>query len=240
MLIEIIIPVYNEEQILEKNVLKLMSFCQKANFGFDWIITIADNKSTDKTAEISKTFSQKFPNIIFYKTILERGKGIAIKETIMNSKADIAIYMDSDLAVPLKYLNEAVAPILKNDYDLILGSRLLPDSKTSRSLKREISSRIYNFISKIALSHNFHDLQCGFKAIKVEKFKEIAEQITNKKFFFDTEMIMIAKKNNFRIKEIPIEWFENMYEKRKSKVNFPGVALSFVYELSALRKRLNK
>lgn len=236
MFIDFCLPVYNEEKILKSNVLKLLAYCEKQNFPFKWQIVIINNGSTDSSKKIGREMQG---GKIKLKEIVGQGKGIAIKTYFIKSQADVAVYMDIDLAVSLDNIPALINPILNNEASLVIGSRMLPDSRIDRSFFRELSSQSYNFLSKIIIRHNFSDLQCGFKAIKTSDFKKIAPYILNKKWFFDTELVAFANLFGYRIKEIPVDWSENRYEKRKSKINLITDSLNFIAHLINLRQRLN-
>ena len=145
--------------------------------------------------------------------------------------------MDADLAVALTDLPSLVTPLLNNEADLVMGSRLLKGSKKERSFFREFSSLIYIWLSKIILRHSFSDLQCGFKAINLQKFKQIVPLIKDNQWFFDTELIYLFQKNNWRIKEIPVDWSENRYQARRSKIKVFKDGWSFLKKLVELRVR---
>lgn len=237
MFIEFCVPVYNEEKLLENNALKLLAFCEKQNFSFNWRIVIINNGSTDSSEKICRKLQSEKIKI---EKIAERGKGKAIKSYFINSKADIVVYMDIDLAVSLDNILDLIHPVLSDKADLVIGSRMLPYSRTNRSFIRELSSRGYNFLSRIILNHNLSDLQCGFKAIKTSEFKKIAPFILNKKWFFDTELIAFANLFGCKIKEVPVDWSENRYKKRKSKINILKDGVIFIYNLIKLKLRLLK
>jgi selenophosphate synthetase-related protein len=114
----------------------------------------------------------------------------------------------------------------------------LPDSKINRSFIRELSSQSYNFLSKIILGHNFSDLQCGFKAIKVDVFNKIAPYIKDNKWFFDTELIFFTNYFGYKIKEMPVDWQENRYDKRKTKVNLIKDSFKFIINLIKLKIKI--
>ncbi len=240
MLIEFCLPVYNEEQILKSNVLMLLNYCRNQNFNFDWQIVIIVNGSSDATLNISKNLSQQYHKFIKYINIKKAGRGQALKRYWLSSQADIVSYMDIDLAVSLENISDLIFPIIKNEVDLVIGSRLLPNSNIKRSFLRELSSQGYNFLSRLILEHKFSDLQCGFKAIKLNKFKTIASYIKNEQWFFDTELVIWAKYFNFKIKEIPVNWEENRYDKRKSKVNIVRDSIKFLINLIKLKRQLKQ
>lgn len=236
MTIDFCIPVFNEEKILEKNILKLFSHLKNEHHGFGWKITILDNGSNDNSLKICKNLADN--KNIYFRNYNKAGKGYALKKYLNECNSDVLVYMDIDLAVSLNNITNLISPIINNKYDLVAGSRLLFESKTDRSFLREISSRIYNFLSQIILRHNFSDLQCGFKAIRTEDIKKITPFIKNENWFFDTELIILANKFNFKIKEIPVDWSENRYDKRKSKINILIDSFKFFINLISLKIRL--
>jgi len=236
MLIEFCLPIYNEETILKNNVLQLLKYLKQQKFSFTWKIVILDNGSTDNTDKICQELASEE---IRTENIQEPGKGKAIKAYGLKSQADILVYMDIDLAVSLYNISDLIKPIIQEKFDLVIGSRLLPSSKTARSFLRSLSSKAYNLLSKIILSHKLSDLQCGFKAIKVNKFKQLIPYIQSNKWFFDTELIAFADHFDYKIKEIPVDWQENRYEARKSKINLMQDSIKFTINLIKLKYRLN-
>jgi len=238
MLIEFCLPIYNEEKILKNNILKLLNFCEEKKFSFTWKIILIINGSSDKSLEISKNLKVSNPEKIDFVNYIEGGKGNAIKKYFDSSQADVLSYMDVDLAVSLDDLENLINPIIKKEAQIVMGSRLLPDSITDRNFLRELSSQTYNLISKIILGHNFSDLQCGFKAMEKSTFQKISPYIQNKNWFFDTEIITYARKFNFKIKEIPVDWSENRYEDRKSKIKIFKDGFKFLCNLIKLKLKI--
>lgn len=237
MLVEFCLPVYNEEKILKANTIKLLDFLNRQNFTFSWLIVIINNGSTDNTAKISQELAGERIKIINFS---QKGKGGAIKQYSLTSVADWLVYMDIDLAVSLKNIDDLIKILADNNYDIVMGSRLLVDSKVERSAARSLSSKIYNYFSRLVLGHKFSDLQCGFKMIGVEVSKKIMPLIKDNNWFFDTELIYLAYRQNYRIKEIPVNWSENRYQQRKSKVSLTKDSLKFIYRLIKLKIKFLK
>jgi len=238
MLVEFCLPIHNEEKILKANILRLLNYCQSQNFNFSWKIVAIINGSIDNSLAIAHKLSLKHPEKIKVENIKQAGKGQALKKYFLKSSAGIVVYMDVDLAVSLNNIPDLLLLILNQGYNLVIGSRMLPDSHTKRSFLRELSSQGYNFLSKIILGHNFSDLQCGFKAMKIGLLQKLSPYIKDDKWFFDTELIALAKHFNFKIKEIPVDWSENRYDKRKSKINFMKDPIKFIINLIKLKARL--
>ncbi len=237
MKVDICIPIYNEAKILEANVKKLLEHCLRACFCFDWKVVLILNGSTDDSLAIAQKVASELPGFVKVVEASEKGRGAALKEHWLSSSADILMYMDADLAVSLEAIKRLIDGIVEEDYDLVIGSRLLPESKIDRSFWRELVSRSYMYVSRLVLWHGLSDLQCGFKAIKRKAFKAISSDLISKGWLFDTEMIYLAKKRGLRIKEIPVEWEENRYDQRQSKVRVFGDSLAFLFGIIELRFR---
>jgi glycosyltransferase involved in cell wall biosynthesis len=206
---EIVIPAYNEEEQVKGSILTLRKFLLSNFVSEKWLITVADNASTDKTPEIMKNLSNEYPDI-HYLRLEQKGRGRALKKAWGASDARIVAYMDVDLSTHIKHIPELINSLKNNDNVVSIGSRLLSKSVIKRSLKREVISRIYNSIVKIIHQTKFSDAQCGFKAIRQNIFEKISPLIKNNEWFFDSELLIIAEKMGYKIYEIPVEWNEDM------------------------------
>lgn len=205
--VDIVIPVLNEAHVLEKSVGVISEFL-KINLPYQWNIVIVDNGSTDGTFEVAQTLDRKFEYVKFVH-LNERGRGRALREAWQTSRADIVLYTDVDLSTELAALPKLVNALVQEDYDIAIGSRLAKGSTTRRCLKREIASRIYNILIKCILFTKFTDAQCGFKAVTREVVTEIVPQVKNQFWFFDTELLVLAEKQGYKIKDIPVTWIED-------------------------------
>lgn len=234
MKILIAIPVYNEESILAENVTKILDFLKK-NIAEEWQIIIADNNSNDQTGEIGKNLEKKYPEIK-YLYISEKGKGRAIRSAWETGEADVYIFMDADLATDLSSLPALIAAIGRENFDLAAGARFHKDSRVNRSLLRKFISQAYRFALHFTLGLKTKDAPCGFKAVNRRVVQNILPQIKNNEWFFDTEMVALAEKENYRIKETPIIWTEHKKIGRKSRVNFIKVSLGYLKEIWRLKK----
>lgn len=238
MMIDFCVPVRNEEKILEANLIKLRDYLVTQNYSFKWRIVVVLNNCADNSESIIKRLVSENANQFKYLSINPEGKGGALKHYFSLSRADILVFMDIDLAVSLEDLNALLNPILNNEADLVFGSRLLESSKVERSFFRSASSIVYNYLSRKFLSHNFSDLQCGFKAFRREVFSKVETYLKDNKWFFDTEFIILAKLFKFRLYEIPVNWTENRYAQRVSKINVYRNTLSFIKNLIRLHREI--
>ncbi len=204
--VDIVVPVYNEEADLDRSVRRLLEHLQGIS-GYSWRIIVADNGSTDKTPEVAQSLSNEFEEVKVVR-IAEKGRGRALRQVWTASEADIVCYTDVDLSTGLEFLGELVG-CLTRGYDVSTGSRLMHSSDVTRSVFRETLSRGYNLLIQIVLGVKFHDAQCGFKAATREFVRDVAPRVVANGWFFDTEMLVLAEKNGYRIKEIPVKWVED-------------------------------
>lgn len=236
----IVLPTYNEEDILEENVLRVYNFCHQKLTDYEWQILIADNGSTDKTAVIAEKLGQKFNQITNFH-LEQAGRGRALKKAWTEFDADIYSYMDIDLATDLKYFLLLIEAFGKENYDLVTGSRLKRGAEIERSLLREIFSQIYNLILKFFFPrYNIKDSQCGFKAISQKIKKEILPSIKHTGWFFDTELFIRSFYQGYKIKEIPVNWREERFKKRKSTVKLLQTVFDNLKEIIKLKIDLIK
>ena len=205
--VDIVIPVLNEAHVLEKSVRTVRDFLQR-NLAYRSHIVIVDNGSTDGTQKVAQELSDKFAEVRFLH-LLQRGRGRALRHAWLQSKSDIVCYMDVDLSTDLRHLPELLGAIANEGYDIAIGSRLMKGANTKRSLKREVISRIYNIIVKSVLATRFSDAQCGFKAVSRKAVEHIVPQIEDQSWFFDTEMLVLAEKQGYRVKDVPVLWIED-------------------------------
>ena len=226
--VDIVIPVYNEEQALPRSIMILADFL-KDNLRNPWQIVIADNASTDKTKSVSEMLCERYSGIN-YLYIPQKGRGRALRSAWLDSTADIVSYMDVDLATDLNYF-PALIDSLQEGYDVAIGSRLSKGSRVSRSIKREVISRSYNLLIKSMFFTPFQDAQCGFKALTRHTAQAIVPHIKNDNWFFDTELLIIAAKRGYKIKQLPVKWDDDP----TSTVNIPRTATEDIKGLLRLR-----
>lgn len=218
MKVNITIPIYNEEDTLERCIGGLTKFLSK-NFSYSWEIVIADNASTDRSLEIAKELSKKFAGVNALH-IPVKGRGIALRTSWQKSGADIVSYMDVDLATELSFFPKLIDAIAKEKYDMAIGSRLEKESDVTRSIKREFFSRGYNLLLRALFRVSFRDAQCGFKAFRREIVQKIVPQVKDNKWFFDTELLVRAERQGYKVKGIPVIWNEAEKSTVKIKRDF--------------------
>jgi glycosyltransferase involved in cell wall biosynthesis len=208
MLVNVTIPVYNEEKILPSSIATLHAFLTK-HARFDWEIVVANNASIDRTQEVAEGLARQYSGVRVDHLSL-KGRGRALKKVWTESRADILSYMDVDLSTNLYALPPMIEALIGGGFEIGIGSRLLKASTTRRSIKREIISRGYNLLVKAFFATKFSDAQCGFKAITRRAADVLLPVIEDTGWFFDTELLVVAEKKGYRIFDLPVSWIEDL------------------------------
>ena len=201
------------------------------NISINWRLVIAENVYSDSTLEIAKSLSNEYSNITV-KSYPTPGRGGVIKDCWSTSNADLVCYMDIDLSTDLEALITSLEYLNSNDFDVVIGSRLLDASKVyGRSLKRDLLSRSYSMIFRVILGTKFKDAQCGFKLAKKDSIQGILSNVKDNGWFFDTELLYKSQKAGLMIKEIPVIWTDD----RDSKVKILSTIIKDILGLLRIR-----
>jgi len=205
--VDIVIPVYNDQAALEASVRMLHGYLSRG-FPFSWQITIVDSASTDGTLRVARRLMYELPEVGAMH-VRANGRGLALRTAWIASASDVVAYLDTDLSTDLNALLPLVAPLLAGHSDIAIGTRLHPAARVTRSPKRELISRAYNRLLRIALHARFSDAQCGFKAIRADAAHELIPLVEDEAWFFDTELLVLAQRRGLRIHEVPVDWVQN-------------------------------
>ncbi len=205
--LDVVVPVHNEEVDLDWSVRRLHRYLTNA-VPYRFRITIVDNASTDSTPFVATALAEDLPHVRAIR-LEEKGRGRALRVAWSRSDAEVLAYMDVDLSTDLAALLPLIAPLISGHSDLAIGSRLTRGARVVRGPKRELISRSYNFILRTVLGARFTDAQCGFKAIRREVAVELLPDIEDTGWFFDTELLVAAQRRGLRIYEVPVDWVDD-------------------------------
>ncbi|MBS3121283.1 glycosyltransferase family 2 protein [Candidatus Woesearchaeota archaeon] len=203
--ISIVIPVYNEEKRILDSLKKIIQFLKLRKHNYE--IIIVDDGSSDKTIEVANSLKNKKINVL--KNNVNKGKGYSVRKGILSATKELILFTDADLSAPIDEL-DVFLDIIKQ-YDVVIGSRGLKESNViiHQPFFREFSGKVFNLIVQLFVIRGIKDTQCGFKLFK----KGVAHGIFTKQrldgFSFDVEVIYLAKKYGYNIKEQPVRWLNN-------------------------------
>ncbi|MQY39517.1 hypothetical protein SRB17_75440 [Streptomyces sp. RB17] len=205
--LDLVVPVFNEEKDLEPNVRRLHTHLRDT-FPYPFRITIADNASTDGTPRIAARLAGELSGVVALRLPV-KGRGRALRAAWSGSRAPVLAYLDVDLSTGLAALLPLVAPLISGHSDLAIGTRLAPGARVVRGAKREVISRCYNVLLRCTLAVGFSDAQCGFKAVRREVAERLLPQVRDGEWFFDTELLVLAERARLRIHEVPVDWVDD-------------------------------
>ena len=206
--IDLVIPVYNEEHVLADSVAKVLSWAD-GHPEHEWRVVVANNASTDRTLEMARRLEGQYPGRVAALHIPVKGRGIALRVAWLTSPADVMAYMDVDLSTDLAHVPALVDPLASGEADVSYGTRLHRDSQVVRSFKREFISRSYVFVLRWLGGLRVTDAQCGFKAIRRDVARAVVPLVRDTGWFFDSELLMVAQENGYRLREVPVRWQED-------------------------------
>ncbi len=230
--VDVVVPVYNEEDDLPKTIPVLRDFLSSPAFPYAWRIVIADNASVDGTPEVGRRLAEEDGDLVEYVRIEQKGRGRALKQTWQASPMDIVSYMDVDLSTDLEAFPALIGAIAEDEYDIAVGSRLATGARVQRSLKRRVLTRGYNILIGALMRTRFSDAQCGFKAVSREVAQRVVPLIEDNNWFFDTELLILSEKLGYRIKDVPVAWLEDA----DTRVNVRATVLEDLRGLMRLRR----
>ena len=205
--LDVTIPVFNEERDLEECVRRLHGHLRDS-FPHGFRITVADNASTDNTLKIAERVARELPELVVVH-LAEKGRGNALRKVWLASPSPVLAYMDVDLSTDLAALAPLLAPLISGHSDLAIGTRLTRNSRVVRGPKREFISRSYNLMLHSFMGARFSDAQCGFKAIRADVAQRILPHTMDNSWFFDTELLVLAERCGLRVHEVPVDWIDD-------------------------------
>ncbi len=206
--ISVIIPVYNERKVIKDTISKVKEYLKNKFNSFE--IIVVDDKSTDSTVEILNNID----NIKVLKNLNNHGKGYSVAKGVKEAKGKLILFMDADSSTSITELDNFLK--YTDNYDLIIGSRALKDSKihTKQNIIKRILGKLGNLVIRLMIFSRIKDTQCGFKLFN-NKVKYLFEKLTIEDWGFDFELIFLTRKYSLNIKELPVEWNNNLDSKVK-------------------------
>lgn len=228
-LVSIVIPAHNEEQRLVPSLEKIDAFLKTQSFTGE--VIVVENGSRDRTAEMGREFAKTHP-YVHVMQVDTRGKGLAVKAGMLAAKGQWRFICDADLSMPIEELVNFLPPHT-NGYDILIATR---EGKGARRVDepeyRHLMGRINNFIIKVAALPDFEDTQCGFKIFSREVAEDLFSVQQTSGIGFDVELLFIAKKRGYRVREVPITWYFNS----DSKMRLVDDSLKMLLEILQVRR----
>jgi len=232
--LSIIIPAYNEEKRLPKTLKEVNSYLKKQTYTSE-IIVVSDG-SSDKTVEKTRNLMPGIENLKVLEFKERQGKGFGVKQGIFEAKGEYRIFTDADNSTSIDQV-EKMWPEFEAGYDVVIGSRDIKGAVLSVPqpwIRKIVLGGGFKLVRKIIIGlWKIKDTQCGFKGFKGKAAQDIFSRTTIRHFGFDPEVLVIAKKLGYKIKEVPITWVNDA----QSKVKFKSM-IKMLFETLKIRQNL--
>jgi len=201
--LSVIIPAHNEENRLPGTLEQVFHFLEKQSFTSE--VIIVENGSSDRTLNVAQEFSATHKNFQVMQS--ERGKGAAVRRGMLEAKGEYCFMCDADLSMPVDEISKFIPPALEG-FDIAIASREAKGAvRYNEPPYRHFGGRGINFIIQLFILPGLNDTQCGFKCFRAEVAKDIFKYQTLHGWSFDIELLYIARRRGYRVKEVPIHWY---------------------------------
>jgi len=204
--ISIVIPAYNEKKRLPRFLSQVISYCKKQTEGYE--IIVVDDGSKDETFKIANSYKEQFADLYVVRNKKNRGKGYAVKRGLFRAKGEICLFLDADGSVGPEEIHKNLHYILDEKYDIFVGSRVVKNKAQIRKTRwhRKLIGAVFNFCVQTFLFKDIKDTQCGFKIFRKVIVKPLFSRSHLRGFGFDIEILYLAHKMGYKVKEGPVSW----------------------------------
>ena len=198
----VLIPVHNEERQIERNLAEVKKTLD--NLGCSYEIVVIDDGSTDNSYQVLKSLEESIPELIVQKNTQNFGKGRALKKAFKYISGDLIVWLDADLDLHPLQIETLYDIMVLNDADIVIGSKMHPNSKVNYPFLRRVISLGYYLLIRILFNLPCHDTQTGLKLFKRKVLEQVFPRILVKQFAFDLEVLVNACHLGFKLAEAPI------------------------------------
>ena len=233
--ISIVIPAYNEAARIERSLERVLSCVVER--GWDAEVLVVDDGSTDGTAEIVERWMDRpgetYDRLHLIQNPGNRGKGYSVRNGLLQAAGDIVMFTDADLSAPMEEAERLFAAI-KDGADVAIGSRWMDRQRQTieQPMYRQVFGRCFNWITRRVMGLPFKDTQCGFKAFRREAAQMIFRLQTIERWGFDPEILFIARKLRYTVREVPVTWGHD----ERSRLSYLKDGMKMLEEMALIRK----
>jgi dolichyl-phosphate beta-glucosyltransferase len=231
--LSVIIPAYKEVGRIGNTLKKIDEYLVKQKYGSE-IIVVVDG-SPDKTAEVVRQLLPEIKNLRLIDNKKNRGKGYVVRQGVLEAKGEIRVFMDADNSTDINHI-EIMWPEFDKGREVVIGSRDIKgaDIAVPQPWWRIMLGNVFNLIVQIISGlWGIWDTQCGFKAFTAKAVQDIFPKCQIDRFAFDVEILVLAKKMGYEIKEVPVRWINDT----TSTVGFKSM-VKMLIDVIHIRKNL--
>ncbi len=228
--LSIVIPAYNEGGRIEA-ALERVTSCIAAR-GWDAEILVVDDGSKDNTAAIVQRWMESYPRLHLIQNPGNKGKGYSVRNGLLQAAGEIVMFTDADLSAPMEEAERLLAA-LADGADVAIGSRWMDRTRQTihQPLYRQFFGRCFNWVTRAVMGLPFKDTQCGFKAFKRSAAQTIFRLQTIERWGFDPEILFIARKLKYVVREVPVTWGHD----ERSRMSYLKDGLKMLEDMAKIR-----
>jgi glycosyltransferase involved in cell wall biosynthesis len=228
--LSIVVPAYNESARIELTLERVMA-CIEAQ-GWDAEVLVVDDGSTDGTPQIVQRWMDIHPRLHLVRNPGNRGKGYSVRNGLLQAAGDVVMFTDADLSAPMEEAERLLAA-LDAGADVAIGSRWMDRARQTihQPLYRRFFGRCFNRLTRTVMGLPFKDTQCGFKAFRRPAAQVIFRLQRIERWGFDPEVLFIARKLRFSIREVPVTWGHD----ERSRISYLKDGVKMLEELAYIR-----
>ncbi len=225
--VTIIIPAYNEEERIRPSMEKIIEYVRAR--GGNMEILVVNDGSLDKTAEVVETFMKDAPFLRLLNNPQNMGKGRTVQNGVMDARGEYIYFTDADLSTPIEEVDRFLQEIEK--YDAVIGSRSMQGANIviHEPFYREILGKVFCAFVRLFFVPGFVDTQCGAKMFRREPARKIFPLVKISRFAFDVEVLYLALKFGYRVKEMPVTWYYSANTRVRTFIDGPQMLMDLFY-----------
>ena len=205
--LSVVIPMYNEAGRLAKSAPELAGYFKKQPYSYEFVIV--DDGSSDGTAALARELFGPGDHVRVVESRPNRGKGHAVKVGMLAARGKIRLFCDADLSTPPDEI-ERFWPWLEQGYKVVIGSRKMSGAKITRHqpVWRENLGKVFTWLTNQIATKDISDVTCGFKCFTHDAARQLFSRSVIDDWSFDAEVLFLAQRFRYRIKEVPVTWHD--------------------------------
>ncbi|MDP1706614.1 MAG: glycosyltransferase family 2 protein [bacterium] len=229
--LSIIIPAYNEKFRLPATLRDIEGKLRNADFSYE--VIVVDDGSSDETIGVAQEIGKIFKNFRLIANEINLGKGAAVRKGMLAAKGQWRLFMDADNSTTIDHFQK-MREFLDAGYEVVVGSRDIPGAKMDppQSLLKRLAGDAGNLLMRILGLTSLRDTQCGFKCFSSQAAVKVFSSAKIDRWAFDLEILSLAQRLGFKIKEIPVNWINN-FDSRVRIAHY----LSTLFDIGRIRWR---
>ncbi len=228
--ISIVIPAYNEALRIEQTLKRVLGCV--ASQGWQAEVLVVDDGSSDETCDIVRGYMATYPELHLIHNPGNRGKGYSVRNGLLQAVGEFVMFTDADLSAPMEEADR-LFDALASGTDVAIGSRWLDRSRQTQHqpIYRRFFGRCFNGVTRLVMNLPYADTQCGFKAFRRSAAQMIFRLQRVERWGFDPEILFIARRLGFKIKEVPVSWGHD----ERSKMSYLRDGAKMLEEMAVIR-----